>query len=159
MDAIKSRNPCKNSAAGNSIEGGHSSWDNRNITASRAEGRPATTVLASAGTPAAQHERHQLVFFAEIRQKVVRTARNSRKKEKGGCLPAPVKYLKRQIHKFEWSFQIQVRGESVCLCFSCWGKVWAVVNPQPFHINKHTSTSCGDSNYIQAPWTAFNRIK
>jgi len=25
MDAIKSRNPCKNNAAGNSMEGGHSS--------------------------------------------------------------------------------------------------------------------------------------
>jgi hypothetical protein len=40
-----------------------------NITASTAEGRPATTVLASPGTPTAQHERQQLLSFRGNSQK------------------------------------------------------------------------------------------
>ena len=41
MDAIKSRDACKNCEAGKSMEVG-SSRDNRNIIVSIAEGRPAT---------------------------------------------------------------------------------------------------------------------
>jgi hypothetical protein len=44
MDAIKSRDACKNSGAGISMEGGQQQQiQKRNITASTAEGRPATT--------------------------------------------------------------------------------------------------------------------
>jgi hypothetical protein len=45
MSAIKSRDACKNSEAGNSMEEANSSRDNRSITASTAEGRLATTVM------------------------------------------------------------------------------------------------------------------
>jgi hypothetical protein len=78
-DAIKSRDACKNSEAGNS------SRDNRHITASTAEGRPATAMMpeivettnnstSTAGTPTAQFNNSR--DFAEIRQKVVKTAKN-----------------------------------------------------------------------------------
>ncbi len=42
---------------------------------STAEGRPTTTVLASAETPTAPHERQQLIYFTEIGLKVVRMAK------------------------------------------------------------------------------------
>jgi hypothetical protein len=45
MDTIKSRDACKNSVAGRSMEEANSSKDNRNITPSTAEGRLATTTM------------------------------------------------------------------------------------------------------------------
>ncbi len=47
------------------------------IQRSTAEGRPATTLLASAGTPKAQYETQLLLRFCGNLQKVVRTVNNS----------------------------------------------------------------------------------
>jgi hypothetical protein len=45
MDATRSRDACRNSEAGYSMEGDQQQQRNRNITASTAEGRPITTRL------------------------------------------------------------------------------------------------------------------
>jgi hypothetical protein len=75
MDTIKGRDACKNCEAGNSMEESNGSRDKTNITATTAEGSPATTrmpeivetsqqsILASAETPTAQYGRQQLMSF------------------------------------------------------------------------------------------------
>jgi hypothetical protein len=63
MGAMQKQGSLQKQGSWQQHEGVHSRRDNRNITEPTAEGRPATTALASAGTPIAQYESQQLLSF------------------------------------------------------------------------------------------------
>ncbi len=75
---IKSRDACKNSEAGNSMEGGQLQRDNRSITASTLEGRPAAARMPERRliNEITSNQPTNHVFLRKFGN-VVRTAKNS----------------------------------------------------------------------------------